>query len=282
MQNNTTTSPCGRRYTDDIKEFSLTLYFYSPKAYEYLRSIIPLPNPSLIRKWSSSVDCEPGFLQEAFQSLQSEAGKTELKKDCCLIIDAMSIRKQTLWDPKKEQYSGFVNYGPVPPEDPETLASESLVFILVGTRTRWKCPIGYFLADKMNAKTQAQLVRMALEKAADAGLRVWSITADGTSVNISTFAQLVCIFGTTYDSMVTMFKRPLWNYNVYVILDPCHMLKLARNALASMSSFYDQDGGKIQWKFFQHLNNLQENEGWKLDNKFSAQHLQYQKHKMKV
>ena len=48
----------------------------------------------------------------------------------------------------------------------------------------------------MNAKTQAQLVRMALEKAADAGLRVWSITADGTSVNISTFTQLGCIFGT--------------------------------------------------------------------------------------
>ena len=33
-KNNTTISPCGRRYTDDIKEFSLTLYFYSPKAYE--------------------------------------------------------------------------------------------------------------------------------------------------------------------------------------------------------------------------------------------------------
>ena len=49
-KNNTTISPCGRRYTDDIKEFSVTLYFYSPKAYEYVRSIIPLPNPSLIRK----------------------------------------------------------------------------------------------------------------------------------------------------------------------------------------------------------------------------------------
>ena len=76
-------------------------------------------------------------MQEAFQSLQSEADKTPSKKDHCgLIIDAMSIRKQTLWDPKKEQYSGFVNYGPVPPEDPETLASEALVFILDGTRTR--------------------------------------------------------------------------------------------------------------------------------------------------
>ena len=35
-KNNTMTSPCGRRYTDDIKEFSLTLYYYSPKAYEYV------------------------------------------------------------------------------------------------------------------------------------------------------------------------------------------------------------------------------------------------------
>ena len=123
-KNNTTISPCGRRYTDDIKEFALTLHYYSSKAYEYVRSIIPLPNPSLIRKWSSSVNCKPGFLQEAFQSLQSEVEEIPLKKDCCLIIDAMSIRKQTLWDAKKEQYSGFVNYGPIQPKDPDTIASK--------------------------------------------------------------------------------------------------------------------------------------------------------------
>lgn len=45
------------------------------------------------------------------------------------------------------------------------------------TRTHWKCLIGYFLADKMKATTQTQL--MALQKASDVGLRVWSITADG-------------------------------------------------------------------------------------------------------
>lgn len=68
-KNNTTISPCGRRYADDFKEFTLTLYFYSPKAYEYVRSIIPLPNPSLIRKWSimqaqwivSQVSCRRHF-----------------------------------------------------------------------------------------------------------------------------------------------------------------------------------------------------------------------------
>ena len=207
-KHNTTVAPTGRRYTDDIKEFALTLYYYSPKAYQYVRSIIPLPNPSLIRKWSSSVDGEPGFLNEAFNSLEAEVKNSQTKKDCSLVIDAMAIGKQTVVDPKGKEYVGFVNYGPVTPEDPDTLATEALVFLLVGTRTHWKCPVGYFLCDKMSATTQAQLIRMALVKAADAGLRVWTITADGTSVNISTFRQLGCIFGSTYTSTTTKFKHP--------------------------------------------------------------------------
>ena len=51
----------------DIKDFALTLYYYSSKAYQYVLSIIPLPIPSLMRKSSSSVECEPGFLDEAFR-----------------------------------------------------------------------------------------------------------------------------------------------------------------------------------------------------------------------
>ncbi|CAB4023856.1 Hypothetical predicted protein, partial [Paramuricea clavata] len=60
------------------------------------------------------------------------------------------------------------------------------------------------------------------------------------------------------------------------------MLKLARNALTSLGSFYDSDGGEIQRKFFHLLHNLQEDEGLNLGNKFSAQHLQFEKHKMNV
>ncbi len=87
----------------EVKEFALTLYYYSPKAYKYVRSIIPLPNPSLLRKWSSSVSCEPGFFKEAFTGLASEVSHDAIKKDCCLISDAMAIRKQTIWDPQKDQ-----------------------------------------------------------------------------------------------------------------------------------------------------------------------------------
>ena len=152
-KNNTTVSPTGTRYTDDIKEFAMTLHYYSPKTYRYVRSIIPLSNPSLIRKWSSSVECEPGFLDEAFKPLEAEVKLSPKKMDCSLIIGAMAIRKQTVVDPKgKERYVGHVNYGPMTPKDPDTLATESLVFLLVGTRRHWKCPVGY-LCNKMSATT---------------------------------------------------------------------------------------------------------------------------------
>ena len=162
------------------------------------------------------------------------------------MIDALSIRKQTVWDSKNEKYAGFINHGPLTTDDPDKLATEALVFLLVGTRYHWKCPVGYFLSGKMNADIQSQLLRMALEKAAEAGLQVWSVTADGTSVNISTFIKLGCNFSTSYDSMVTKFKHPSRDHHVYVILDPCHMLKLARNALASLVSFIDGNGDLIK------------------------------------
>ncbi len=42
---NIKSTPSARRYSDEIKEIALTLYFYSPRAYKYVRSLIPLPQP---------------------------------------------------------------------------------------------------------------------------------------------------------------------------------------------------------------------------------------------
>ena len=211
-KNNVTRATCGRRYSDIVKEFATTLHYYSPKACNYVRSILPLPQPSLIRKWSSVLECEPGFIKESFEALKKESKKNNEKADCCLIIDALSTRKQMLWDNQKDEYVGFVNYGPIPTLKPDTLATEAVVFLLVGTRSDWKCPIGYFLADKMSSQTQAELVKTALTMAAEAGLRIWAITADGTKVNIGMFKELGCEFGTSYDSFVTKFKHPSEEY----------------------------------------------------------------------
>ena len=92
-------SPASRTYTNNIKELAPTLEFYSPKAYKYLRSIIPLLHPSLIRKWARNVSCESGFLGESFFMLETKGKPNGDKKDCCLVIDAMAICKQTQWEP---------------------------------------------------------------------------------------------------------------------------------------------------------------------------------------
>ena len=68
----------------------------------------------------------------------------------------MCIRKQTIRNPEKNCYSGFVEFGnEIPNEHPQKLATEALVFLLVGTRSHWKCLVGYFFGDKMNAKANA-------------------------------------------------------------------------------------------------------------------------------
>ena len=227
------------------------------KAYKYVRSIVPLPNPSLIKKWSASFKCDPGFIEDAFTSLSNEITASHNSRDCCLVIDAMSIRKQTLWNPEEDKYSGFTDLGDtISNRQSEKLASEALVFLLVGTRSHWKCPIGYFLVDKITAKDQATLVTKSLEKAAKAGLKVWSVTADGTAVNLRTFEILGCNFKGTYDEMQSSFIHPTTGEDVFAILDPCHMLKLARNALAQLGSIMDGEGNIIKWSYIQQLQNL--------------------------
>ncbi|CAB3997104.1 DNA transposase THAP9 [Paramuricea clavata] len=272
---------CGRRYTDQIKEFAVTVHFYSPKAYNFVRTIIPLPAPSMIKSWASSVKCNPGFITEAFEILKHEIKDHPEKKDCSLVFDAMAIRKQTLWDPRTDSYVGFVDYGDSLTELPvsNVLASEALVFALVGLRSHWKCPIAYFLIDKISATIQAQLLRKALIKTAEIVLKVWCLTSDGTSSNVATFKLLGCIFRLAYKSMVTKFKHPTLDYDVFVMLDPCHMLKLARNTLASLGSLSIEE---ICWKFIQNLNDVQQNHGMKLANKLSTSHIKYETHKMKV
>ena len=82
--------------------------------------------------------------------------------------------------------------------------------------------------------------------------------------------------------MFTKFKHPTQDYFVHVIVDPCHMLKVARNALATLSTFSDNNNGQIKWAFFQNLNTIQEKEGLKLGNRLSTQHMKFEKHEMNV
>lgn len=128
----------------------------------------------------------------------------------------------------------------------------------------------------------SELLKTALHLCKDSGLRIWGVTADGHPSNISAFKKLGCSFD-TLDNMVNSFKHPDpdCDDDVYVLPDACHMLKLARNALAEYQHFKCGDE-VIDWNYINLLHVYQTKLGFKFANKLSKTHVLYQNNRMKV
>lgn len=197
------------------------------------RSIFCLPHPSIIARWTSSVEAEPGFLKIVFDVLQSFRDED---KDVNLVFDSMAIRKQIIRDPKTSNFIGYTDYGGIHVEHAETPASEVLVFMLVCLNGKWRLPVAYFFQDKCPASVQGELVKTALTLCNDAGLRVHSLTCDGAATNFATLKYLGCNIYSKEDNHT--FKYPDKDDVVCVIPDACHMVKLARNALGIYPFYY--------------------------------------------
>lgn len=239
-----------------------------------------MPNSSSIRHWHSSVIAESGFQTEIISYLRNLPPED---KDCNLIFDGMSIRQQLLWSEKEGKFVGHVDYGnDIYVEETDALATEALVFMLVALNGKWKWPIAYFLKKSLSATILAELILSALSLTSDSELKVRSITCDGASVNISALNKLGCnIYVNDYDSIVNSFKHPTRDYNVYVILDACHMLKLVRNALADYKEF-KTDHGNIKWQYIIELYQVQNLLTLKFKNKLNSQCIKWYQNKMKV
>lgn len=104
----------GRAYTEDQKQFATTLHYYSPAAYEYLRSRVKsLPSPRTIRNWLSTYDGQPGLTQQSFDTIASNvAGPNAWAyKLCALHLDEMEIKKQFDYNRQTGKTHGFTDIG---------------------------------------------------------------------------------------------------------------------------------------------------------------------------
>lgn len=264
----------GLRYSQEVKEFAATLHYYSPQAYEYCQSVFKLPNVSSIRNWISNVNCEPGFLDNVLDVCQKSQWK-----DFSLVLDSMALKKQTSYANGK--FAGFCDYGGLVAEDSESLCTEALVFLLVPLEfSKQQFPVGYFLVDKVNSQVQMELVNTILDMTAQRGIRIRNITCDGAAANQTMLSKLGCILNPLEPK--PYFKHPHMDHNVYGTLDICHMMKLARNALAEYGTFYNQDEERICWSYIADMANVQERIGLHMANKVTSKHINWRKQKMKV
>ena len=283
IENEIKASECdkhGHRYSEDLKQFAVTLHFYSPQAYEFLRQYLHLPHPSTIRKWSASLDCQPGFLMDVIDHLKQMAESDPFMKHCSLMLDAMALKKEVVYDKKNGTYAGFVDCGNFLPTSEDSLATEALVFMAVGLTNRWKFPVAYFLTDHLSGAVQAEIVKQLICVLTEAGMVVHGVVCDGSYANQSMATLLGCsmIPGKTK----SYFPHPLDpSKNVNFIFDACHLVKLVRNCLATLGTIY-HNGEQISWSFIDKLYKFQQKDNLHLANKLRTKHVQWKRHKMNV
>ena len=200
------------------------MHFYSAQAYNYLRKFLNFLHPCTIRKWASSRNCQPGFLSEVFSNLKSSI--TPNRTDGVLMFDAMAIKKAYQYDTGSKTYYGSIKYGHIQCGCEEILASEILVFMNVGLKEHFKQVIGYFLIDKINAQTQAQLVRDAMNLLSQTGQAVKAVGCDGKFSNQSTATNLGCNFD--LKNMKTIIEDDESGQQAHFLFDACHLLKNVR------------------------------------------------------
>jgi len=81
------------------------------------------------------------------------------------------------------------------------------------------------------------------------------VVFDGTSNNLTTADRLGCKIRSNFDGC---FKHPCREERkIYISLDACHMIKLARNALADIGIIKDLNNGTIKWDFIVKLHQIQ-------------------------
>ncbi|KAL4083277.1 hypothetical protein QTP88_028607 [Uroleucon formosanum] len=211
-----------KKYSPAVRQFPLSLHFFSEKAYEYLRDQFNtiLPHPRTLNKWYIYFNAEPGFTMESLKLLELKVRNSSDPVFCALIMDEMAIRQHLEYDRSTGKYYGRVDMGSEIDNDSLAVAKECLVFLVVSINENWKLPIGYFLAHSFDSAQKVKLVRRALHILSNACVNIISLTFDGCSTNITVAKLLGCNF--TVDTLNTLFASEYDDSKIVAIFDPAH------------------------------------------------------------
>lgn len=194
-------------------------------------------------------------------------------------MDEMKTHQLTEYVSSTQRYYGYVDHGFDFMPDNSDKATDVLLFLLVGINTTWKLPIGYFLVKGVTAQQKAQLVTQVFHLVHETGVEIKALTCDGTKANLAIAEKPGCCLDV--NNLQTTILDPETGQQCFFFLDPCHMLKLVRNAFGHCQFFvHPVSGAKIQWSYIQILHALQEDELFYMANKLKANHVFFFKTKI--
>lgn len=276
------------KYTPLVRQFCLSIHYHSPRAYNYLRKTFNkhLPHPLTIQKWyaNSEVSGEPGIQANHIDKLKKIVTKHQEKFNtkmvCTLIADEMSLRQQIFWSPKQNSYEGFISKQSN--DGSRKFAKQAFVYMLNGVNCNFEFPVCYWLIDSIDGDQRRQCMLDVLKAVTSAGVVVKFLVFDGCPSNFTMSAHLLenngAILGP--DQLITSFKNPQNDENVYIFPDPCHMAKLLRKALAT-KIIIDKNGSEIKWSYIESLYEYSQKNDFNV-HKLCKKHINWGKNPMNV
>lgn len=275
------------KYSENVRHFCISLHFYSPRAYNYLRKIFNnhLPHPKTIQKWyaHSDVRGDPGIHEDHMNKLKSIAAEFKERNNrellCSLVFDEINIRQQIFWSMQQFCFDGYTNYER--DHEHRTIAKQAIAFILNGIDISLEFPVAYFFIDTLKATERRHLLQDIITAVTECNVIVTNVTFDGYAPNFlmcEMFGANLNVFSSDFQPF---FLNPISNRKIFIFLDPCHMEKLLRNALGTKKVFYYGQNNKIEWRFIESLYNFSKANGMST-HKLTKKHIQWERNSMNV
>ncbi|CAI6353718.1 unnamed protein product [Macrosiphum euphorbiae] len=236
----------GFRYSNEIKQLALSIYFLGPRVYNLLHNPLSLPTSRTLRRVTSKYEIDPGLNDFLFNfvSFKISSFKPEAL-DCVLCADEMALKTNLFYNVSKDKIIGFHESNSRRKYEP---AKYALVLMLRGINENWKQPIAYFHVSSSCTGTDLKDIIMSTI------CRLQNI-----KLNIKAF---ITDQGTNFVSFSKSFyvspNKPYFEVDgkqIFYIFDPPHLLKSTRNMFfkhnflindsivtkAHIDSFYNYD-----------------------------------------
>ena len=106
MMNQDNGSKHAHWYSTEMKQFAMTLHYYSMKAYDFVCKMFSLPHPASIHTWAGSVDCEPRYHTNVIKSW-GKLWKRQKYGRCCSCCGCHGHAQGNILRPQVQKLCGL-------------------------------------------------------------------------------------------------------------------------------------------------------------------------------
>jgi len=232
--------------------------------YKFLCRVLHLPSASTIQRSLRRLKTKPGIKRANASIVKLKVNpKAEHNKLIFILMDEMSLRRGYSFDQSSGNIIGFTDDGIT---RSKLLATSALCVMAVGVTSNWKYPIGYYLTS---STTKSDFLIKVIEDSIKAmeseGFQVLGLTTDQGP----NFEKAFRILRTTpTDPCISVNNK-----KYFVIRDPPHLLKSARNFLEKDDVSVPDYDTKASWRHIVQLHDIDSKNSMRLVPKLTRQHV---------